>query len=424
MVDSQSLPAPGNAFLARGVRRATPYRWLGYGTFAVETLWLGGATPLLLLLPFLLGLFECCRRFPEQITSVPCPGGPLLWLQLIEALLVQLLFLEAALPLVVHLIFAACLLLANLALGGPLLASGVLAVITLFLGLRPPEASPLPEPSWMALILPLVLLWTYACGIAALGYRRVHTLRAAREAARYRLAQLEVHSARQRRYLPLPLRLRLEQSSDATTPVRERRWLVVGFLDLCDFTALTERLDATALERIFEDFLATAQALTVEYGGAVAKVLGDGLLVCWLPDDDTPMERQLRAQDAVACSRDLHRQIQALSRTARERGDLLVLNARIAIACGYCSVGDWGRRDGESAAALLEFTILGAPVNRAARLQQVAEPGGTVLDESVAALVERSERLGSVQLVELKGIGATKCFPLLQSGSTALTLVS
>ncbi len=78
------------------------------------------------------------------------------------------------------------------------------------------------------------------------------------------------------------------------------------------------------------------------------------------------------------------------------------------MASGYCTVGDWGEER-------LDFTVIGAPVNLASRLQAHAGHGGVLVCESTAALVGQDLRLGAERALVLKGIGAVKARALDQA---------
>ncbi len=74
------------------------------------------------------------------------------------------------------------------------------------------------------------------------------------------------------------------------------------------------------------------------------------------------------------------------------------MEIRIGINSGYCTVGNFGSYD------RLDYTIIGTPVNVAARLQEQAEPYSILTSKSTQALV--ADRFGFELFgkLELKGI--------------------
>ena len=93
------------------------------------------------------------------------------------------------------------------------------------------------------------------------------------------------------------------------------------------------------------------------------------------------------------------------------RGRLLELNAkwrvsgieqpfksRIGINSGYCDVGNFGSAD------RMDYTIIGAEANLAARLQSIAEPGEIVMSYETYALVSDIVNAHPLPAITMNGI--------------------
>ncbi len=72
--------------------------------------------------------------------------------------------------------------------------------------------------------------------------------------------------------------------------------------------------------------------------------------------------------------------------------------SRMGINSGYCNVGNFGSSD------RMDYTIIGAEANLAARLQSIAEPGGIVLSYETFALVSDIVRAHALPAITMKGI--------------------
>jgi len=106
-------------------------------------------------------------------------------------------------------------------------------------------------------------------------------------------------------------------------------------------------------------------------------------------------------EDARACLRmavDMQRRLEQLNAEWRRRGIEQPFRARMGINTGYCNVGNFGSED------RMDYTIIGAEANLAARLQSIAEPGGIVLSYETYALVRNLVEARPLPPIHMKGI--------------------
>ena len=80
------------------------------------------------------------------------------------------------------------------------------------------------------------------------------------------------------------------------------------------------------------------------------------------------------------------------------RGIEQPFRARIGINTGFCNVGNFGSND------RMDYTIIGAEANLAARLQSIAQPDGIVLSYETFMLVRDLVRAHPLEPITLKGI--------------------
>jgi class 3 adenylate cyclase/predicted ATPase len=179
------------------------------------------------------------------------------------------------------------------------------------------------------------------------------------------------------------------QSSDA-----ERRPLTVMFCDLADSTALSARLDPEDLQDVIRTYQETCTRLVREYGGYVAKYMGDGILIYF----GYPKSLERNAERAVRSGLGIVEAMAGLNRTLR-RDKGIEIAVRIGIATGMVMVGEMV---GDGMAQ--ERTVIGEAPNMAARLQSLAGRNGIILGSLTKELSGDVFAYEDTGAHELKGI--------------------
>ena len=133
-----------------------------------------------------------------------------------------------------------------------------------------------------------------------------------------------------------------------------RRTVSALFVDVIGSTALAAREPPERVVSLLNDFFAAGVAVVHARGGLVNKFEGDAALCVW----GAPAEHHDHAARALAAARELHARLQALD---------CGLEAAIGVACGSAVAGYIG------AEARFEYTVVGDPVNEAARLSEMAK---------------------------------------------------
>ncbi|MGI9327472.1 MAG: adenylate/guanylate cyclase domain-containing protein [Pseudomonadales bacterium] len=258
---------------------------------------------------------------------------------------------------------------------------------------------------WSA-VLSLGLLLFMALAFTHIGYERSVRLHRAKHLLKQRSEQLQRVNQRLVRYLPAELPSRVSGAPEQRLSL-QRRWLTVVFVDLCDFSAVTRALEAEALALILNDYLTMLDGCCRAAAGSLSKVVGDGALVVFEPDESEP--QRAVARRAVALCEALPARLAALHEEWQEQGLVTQVQYRAGIASGHCSIGDWGRER-------LDYTVIGDRVNMAARLQAYARPGTVLLDDATALLVADRVALTLVEPLVLKGMGTLQPYLLTATG--------
>ena len=168
----------------------------------------------------------------------------------------------------------------------------------------------------------------------------------------------------------------------------ERRLVTALFCDLVGSTSLGERLDPESLKRVLERYFAAMRDAVERHGGSVDKYIGDAVVGRF----GVPLAHE---DDAVRAARAALEMLAALPAVNADLAGLGVeLRVRIGIESGEVVV------DPEAAQVA---TVGGDAFNTAARLQGAAPPGGVLVGERAARLLEGWAVLDPVAPLELKG---------------------
>ncbi|MDQ3729996.1 MAG: AAA family ATPase [Actinomycetota bacterium] len=165
----------------------------------------------------------------------------------------------------------------------------------------------------------------------------------------------------------------------------ERRKATVLFADLSGYTAVAERMDPEALKSMVDRALRRLVDEVTRFGGSVDKYIGDNVMAVFgapVAHEDDP-ERAVRAGLAMQDAMD---EVNA----AIPGVDFML---RVGINSGEVLAGKVG--DG--------YTVIGDPVNVAARLQSAARPGSVTVGEITHRLTRASIEYTELVPLDLKG---------------------
>jgi class 3 adenylate cyclase len=176
----------------------------------------------------------------------------------------------------------------------------------------------------------------------------------------------------------------------------ERKKLTIFFSDIQDFTATTERLQPEEITALLNEYFTEMSKIALGHGGTIDKFVGDAMLI-FFGDPETKGD----AEDAKSCLRmaiEMQDRIAGLNAKWRNAGIEQPFRVRMGINTGYCNVGNFGSDD------RMDYTIIGAEANLAARLQSVAQPGHIVVSYETYALVRDVVVAQGLPPITMKGI--------------------
>jgi adenylate cyclase len=170
----------------------------------------------------------------------------------------------------------------------------------------------------------------------------------------------------------------------------ERREVSVMFVDLVGSTALAQRHGAEVVVETLNAFFNVVVGVVTAEGGWVNKFQGDGALCVF----GAPTQQLDHAARALRAAHILRKELLALAVRHPE------VDAAIGVSSGVAVAGNVG------AAERYEYTIIGDPVNEAARLTEQAKSRlGRVLasEETIGRAAGEGQLWGEVGALELRG---------------------
>ena len=192
-------------------------------------------------------------------------------------------------------------------------------------------------------------------------------------------AQLENLATRLAKYLSPQIYKSIFEEKQEVKSVHSRKNLTIFFSDIIQFTDLTDTMEPEKLAKVINSYLSEMTTIAVKSGGTIDKFIGDAIMV-FFGDPETEGE----VQDSLKCVEMailMRQRVEELQKYWKKMGVKNGLGIRMGISTGFCTVGNFGSD------LRLDYTVLGSPVNLAARLQSAAERNGILIDENTNNLI-------------------------------------
>jgi class 3 adenylate cyclase len=179
-------------------------------------------------------------------------------------------------------------------------------------------------------------------------------------------------------------------AASAGTKSAEYKQVTVLFADVVHSMNIAAAVGAERLREIMTALVDRAKDLVQRYGGTVDKFTGDGIMAVF----GAPVALEDHAIRACLAALDLQKETGHLAAVVENR-DGVTLQLRIGLNSGQVIAGDIG-------SGAFGYTAIGEQVGMAQRMESVASPGGVMLSESTARLVEDAAVLSEPELVQIK----------------------
>jgi adenylate cyclase len=171
----------------------------------------------------------------------------------------------------------------------------------------------------------------------------------------------------------------------------EYKQVTVLFADVTRSMEIAAAVGPERLREIMTAVFDRSAAVVRRYGGTVDKFIGDGIMALF----GAPVALEDHALRACLAALGIQVEAQRLATELAER-DGIVLHVRVGLNSGEVIAGEIG-------STTMSYTVIGEQVGMAQRMESAAPPGGVMISESTARLVEHAAHLGKPELVAIKG---------------------
>jgi len=174
----------------------------------------------------------------------------------------------------------------------------------------------------------------------------------------------------------------------------DKRELTILMSDVRNFTTMTEKAEPMQLIALLDDYLAAMTEIIFKHNGIVDKFIGDGILAYWgafTPDHNHAKEAAQAALEMIEKVKELNAHW-----ATQGKGPIAI---GIGVNTGCVIFGNIGR------GKKIEFTVIGDPVNLAARLESLNKEFHTsiIVSEATRSRLGDEAQVRALGGVKVKG---------------------
>lgn len=171
----------------------------------------------------------------------------------------------------------------------------------------------------------------------------------------------------------------------------EYKQVTVLFADVVRSMDIAAAVGPERLREIMGELFRRSSVIVQRYGGTVDKFTGDGIMAVF----GAPVALEDHAVRACRAALDIQTDAKHLAAEVDPR-DGISLQLRIGLNSGEVITGEIG-------SGPMSYTAIGEQVGMAQRMESVAPPGGVMVSDSTARLVDTTAMLGATEQVHIKG---------------------
>ena len=150
--------------------------------------------------------------------------------------------------------------------------------------------------------------------------------------------------------------------------IPERRIVTVLFVDLVNFTRISENKDPEDVLNMLNKIFETIEQIVYKYEGFIDKYLGDGVMILF----GAPVAHEDDMERAIRCSHEILSNVDKLTEELKED-----IKVKISINNGYVISGYTGGSRKQM------YTVIGDTVNVAEKMNDLAPPNSIIVTEKI-----------------------------------------
>jgi adenylate cyclase len=197
------------------------------------------------------------------------------------------------------------------------------------------------------------------------------------------------------RYFPKALSERIMHERK-TELIPDYKDLTILFSDISGFTKWSSDKSPELVHSFLNDYLETMAGILFDHGGTVDKFMGDGILAFFGDPFEMPDHTERCLKAAIA----MQKEIKQFSEKWKPHTGL-DLKVRVGINTGKVIVGNLGSK------TRIEYTVIGADVNLAQRMESNAPVGGILVTKAVWEKLKDKFAFTEKRDVTVKGYAET-----------------
>lgn len=179
------------------------------------------------------------------------------------------------------------------------------------------------------------------------------------------------------------------QSFDTSIMVNENLTATVVFVDICGFTAISERFPADTVVKMLNRYFDVIVKEIIAHHGYIDKFIGDAVMAVF--------KGEHHIDDALEAALDVRRKIDAVSDIAPD-GMTYSPQVSIGINTGEMISGNIG----SESLRRLDCTVIGDTVNTSQRYQSAGAPNQIIIGETLYQAIKESFKCECIGEVKLK----------------------